>query len=96
MGGVVSAGEEYDDSAKRELAEELGITNIELIPHFKFFYEDGKNKVWGKVYHVVMMVKLFCRKRKLKTEIFIRLKRFYKCLIQNPLHQIVYMCLKGI
>jgi isopentenyldiphosphate isomerase len=29
-GGVVTAGESYDDAARRELAEELGITEVEL------------------------------------------------------------------
>lgn len=49
-GGVVLAGESYDESAERELAEELGITGATLIPHFTFFHEDDDNQVWGRVY----------------------------------------------
>lgn len=49
-GGVVLAGESYDESARRELAEELGIRNVELFAHFTFLYEDGSNRVWGRVY----------------------------------------------
>jgi 8-oxo-dGTP pyrophosphatase MutT (NUDIX family) len=49
-GGVVLAGESYDESAGRELEEELGIRSAELTAHFTFLYEDGTNKVWGRVY----------------------------------------------
>lgn len=49
-GGVVLAGESYDESAERELAEELGIQNVPLTSHFTFHYEDGSNLVWGRVY----------------------------------------------
>jgi isopentenyldiphosphate isomerase len=49
-GGVVLADESYDKSALRELEEELGIKDTTLTSHFTFFYEEGKNKVWGRVY----------------------------------------------
>jgi len=49
-GGVVLDGESYDESARRELEEELGIRDTDLTPHFTFFYEDGTNQVWGRVY----------------------------------------------
>ena len=40
VGGVVGAGESYDDGAQRELAEELGITAVPPRPILKFQYED--------------------------------------------------------
>ena len=49
-GGVVTVGETYDESAKRELEEELGIMNIPLSELFVFFFAEGKMKVWGKAY----------------------------------------------
>lgn len=49
-GGVVLAGESYDESARRELEEELGIRDTELPAHFTFLYEEGSNRVWGRVY----------------------------------------------
>jgi isopentenyldiphosphate isomerase len=49
-GGVVLADESYDLSAERELAEELGIRNTPLTPHFDFKHEDEKNIVWGRLY----------------------------------------------
>jgi len=49
-GGVVLSGESYEESAKRELAEELGVSGINL--HFLFdqYYEDQENRVWGRIY----------------------------------------------
>ena len=49
-GGVVLAGESYDESAVRELEEELGIRDTPLTFHFEFRHEDEKNIVWGRVY----------------------------------------------
>jgi 8-oxo-dGTP pyrophosphatase MutT (NUDIX family) len=52
-GGVVLAGESYDESAARELAEELGIRGVPLDPHFEFWFEDDFVRVWGKAYSCV-------------------------------------------
>ncbi len=49
-GGVVLAGESYEESAQRELAEELGIEGIKLVPCFDNYFEDATNKVWGRVF----------------------------------------------
>ncbi len=49
-GGVVLAGESYEESAARELAEELGIANVPLHFLFDHYYEDRANRVWGRVY----------------------------------------------
>jgi 8-oxo-dGTP pyrophosphatase MutT (NUDIX family) len=52
-GGVVLAGESYDQAAVRELEEELGIRNTVLTSHFTFCHEDGANIVWGRVYSCI-------------------------------------------
>lgn len=49
-GGVVLAGEPYELSARRELAEELGVRDILLEFLFEHYYEDEGNRVWGAVY----------------------------------------------
>lgn len=52
-GGVVLAGESYEQSAARELEEELGIREIPLISHFVFFHQSDNNQVWGAVFSCV-------------------------------------------
>ncbi len=49
-GGVVLAGESYEESAIRELDEELGVTEVNLQFHFDHFYEDENNRVWGRIF----------------------------------------------
>ena len=49
-GGVVLAGESYELSAKRELAEELGVRKTALACHFDFYHEADNNRVWGRVF----------------------------------------------
>jgi len=48
-GGVVLAGESYEESAARELAEELGIS-APLTYCFDHFHADAENRVWGRVF----------------------------------------------
>ncbi|MEU9991240.1 NUDIX domain-containing protein [Streptomyces sp. NPDC048045] len=54
VGGVVGAGESYDEAALREAEEELGVTGLprpEFL--FKFLYDDGAGKSWwSAVYEV--------------------------------------------
>jgi 8-oxo-dGTP pyrophosphatase MutT (NUDIX family) len=52
-GGVVTAGESYDESATREAQEELGLVGVSLTPHFDFYFEDPSNRVWGRVYSCI-------------------------------------------
>jgi len=52
-GGVVAAGESYEESAKREAQEELGIGDTALEPQFDFYYEDAHNRCFGRVFTCV-------------------------------------------
>ncbi|MEW1772347.1 NUDIX domain-containing protein [Streptomyces sp. NPDC086777] len=54
VGGVVGAGESYDDAALREAEEELGVSGLPRPTFlFKFLYEDGAGlSWWSAVYEV--------------------------------------------
>jgi isopentenyldiphosphate isomerase len=53
VGGVVLAGESYEESAARELAEELGIRDVTLARLFDFYYADERAHVWGRAFSCV-------------------------------------------
>jgi isopentenyldiphosphate isomerase len=55
VGGVLGAGESYDEAALREAEEELGVSGLpQPVPLFKFLYEsaDGAQTWWSYVYEV--------------------------------------------
>lgn len=49
-GGVVLSEESYDECARRELAEELGITGVPLDRLFDFYFEDEQVRVFGEAF----------------------------------------------
>ena len=52
-GGVVAAGESYEECAEREAAEELGIRGAALEAKFDFYYEDERSRCFGRVFTCV-------------------------------------------
>ena len=52
-GGVVAAGESYEECAEREAAEELGIRDTALEAKFDFYYEDERSRCFGRVFTCV-------------------------------------------
>ncbi len=52
-GGVVQADESYEQSAQRELGEELGIFDVPLTFLFDQYYEEQDNRVWGRIFSCI-------------------------------------------
>jgi isopentenyldiphosphate isomerase len=52
-GGVVLDRESYEESAERELAEELGVRAVKLEFVLDQYYEDENNRVWGRVFRCI-------------------------------------------
>jgi isopentenyldiphosphate isomerase len=49
-GGVVGAGESYEEAARRELAEELGVADVVLRRVVSLRFDDDDNHINGVVY----------------------------------------------
>ena len=47
---MVAAGESYEVCAGREAEEELGIRGAALVRKFDFYYEDERNRCFGRVF----------------------------------------------
>ena len=52
-GGVVLAGESYEESAERELAEELGVDGVSFTSLFDQYFEEEDNRVWGRIFSCI-------------------------------------------
>jgi 8-oxo-dGTP pyrophosphatase MutT (NUDIX family) len=52
-GGVMQVGETYEESAAREVGEELGVRGVELLPLFDLWFEDDRSAVWGRAFSCV-------------------------------------------
>ena len=49
-GGVVLAGETYEQGAERELGEEMGIGGVPLTSLFDFYFENEHTCLWGRAF----------------------------------------------
>lgn len=52
-GGVVQAGEQLLESARREAEEELGIAGVPFAEHGQFYFEQDYCRVWGGLFSCV-------------------------------------------
>ena len=74
VGGVVMDGETYDQSAGRELEEELGIKATHLEPRFDFYYHHENNRVWGRVYRCIWNGPIVLQKEEIESGDFYRVQ----------------------
>lgn len=69
-GGVVQEGETYEESACRELEEELGIRGVALKDLFEFSYEDEISRVWGRAYECIYDGKIILQEEEVESGSF--------------------------
>jgi isopentenyldiphosphate isomerase len=53
VGGVVGSGEGYDEAALRELAEEVGLQSVDLVPVATGVYTDDDVNLVARIYTVI-------------------------------------------
>ncbi|MGE0495604.1 MAG: NUDIX hydrolase [Vulcanimicrobiota bacterium] len=61
VGGVVGAGEDYLEAARREVEEELGVTEGKLEHLFDHLYLGPENRSWIRLYQVVWAGPIRCQ-----------------------------------
>ena len=77
-GGVVLAGESYEEGAVRELEEELGIRGTPLTELFDFYYEDEYIRLWGRVFSCVYDGKLVLQEEEVESGEYMKVGEVFR------------------
>jgi len=77
-GGVVLAGESYEQGAVRELEEELGIRETPLTSLFDFSYEDEYIRLWGRAFSCEYDGELILQKEEVESGEFMRVDEVFR------------------
>ncbi len=85
MGGVVRAGESYEDAAKRELEEEAGIKNAELAYLFSIKFRSDRNNNNRKVFSCVYDGKLKLQPEEVESGRFMTINEAKKMMADGKL-----------
>lgn len=83
-GGVVLAGESYEESALRELEEELGIKGIPLKTLFDFYYEEANSSVWGRVFSCEYDGEMVLQEEEIESGEFLSIEDIFKMAGKEP------------
>ncbi|WP_329389549.1 NUDIX hydrolase [Streptomyces sp. NBC_01716] len=87
VGGVVGAGETYDDAALREAEEELGVSGLPRpVPLFSFLYEAGGGQLswWSRVYEVRCVLPVSPQAEEIDWHAFLTEEELERRLAQRP------------
>ena len=83
-GGVVLAGESYEEGAGRELAEELGIRGTPLATLFDFFYENEYIRLWGRAFSCVYDGNLVLQEEEIESGRFMKVDEVLRLAETEP------------
>lgn len=82
-GGTLGKSELYEESAYREIKEELGIKNAKLKFLFDFLYEDETTKEISKVYSCVYDGEIKPQEEEIESYFFISIEKLKKMIQKN-------------
>ena len=77
-GGVVLAGESYEEGAVRELEEELGIRETPLTSLFDFYYEDEYIRLWGRAFSCEYDGELVLQEEEVESGVFMKVDEVFR------------------
>jgi isopentenyldiphosphate isomerase len=77
-GGVILAGESYEEGAVRELEEELGIRGVPLTRLFDFSYKDEAVKVWGAAFSCVYEGEVVLQQEEVESGAFLAVEEVFR------------------
>jgi len=83
-GGVVLAGESYEQSASRELTEELGVSGVPLLPLFDHYFEDAGNRVWGRIFRCTHDGPFVLQPEEIASGLFMAVPQVLQRSLQEP------------
>ena len=83
-GGVVLAGESYEQGAMRELEEELGIRDTPLTSLFDFYYEDEHIRLWGRAFSCKYDGKLVLQEEEVESGEFMTVDQVFRLAETEP------------
>ncbi len=85
LGGIVDAGESYEEAALRELEEEAGIDNAKLEFMFPLKFRGGKHKNNREVYRCVYDGKMTLQKAEIEEGRFVAVEEAKKMMTRGML-----------
>lgn len=83
-GGMVACNESYEQSAERELAEELGISGVVLQSHGRFFYSSSESRLWCGVYSALSDAPLTLQPEEVVEAVFMTVDQALQLAQQMP------------
>ncbi|MGD8372566.1 MAG: NUDIX hydrolase YfcD [Syntrophobacterales bacterium] len=83
-GGVVLAGESYEQGAVRELEEELGIGAAVLTELFDFFYEDEHIRLWGRAFSCIYDGEMVLQEEEVESGAFMKVDEVFQLAETEP------------
>lgn len=83
-GGVVLEGESYEQGARRELEEELGICGLLLRWLFEFYYADDSVRVWGGAFSCVYNGKIVLQEEEIESGAFMEIAEILRLSETEP------------
>lgn len=83
-GGVVLAGENYEQGAKRELEEEMGIRGVPLTWLFDFYFVNENVCEWGGVFSCVYNGEIVLQEEEVESGEFVKIDEILRRAETQP------------